>query len=137
MYVVIAEPAVSVYPRRRSAAGTVPLTSFSIPPPTRRLYFTSAMSGSTPVVSQSIMKLIVPVGARTLACAFRYPAVLPRETASSHAWRAAESSVGGTRSAMIRYAAARCFSITRSCALLFFGYASYGPTAAASRADCA
>jgi hypothetical protein len=71
MYAVIPEPTVSVYPRRRSAAGTVPLTSFSIPPPTRRLYFTSAMSGSTPVVSQSIMKLIVPVGASTEACALR------------------------------------------------------------------
>src|SRR5436309_1687639 len=32
---------------------------------------TSEKSGSTPVVSQSIMKLIVPVGAKTVAWAFR------------------------------------------------------------------
>ena len=38
------------------------LTIFSTPPPTSFLYLTSAMSGSTPVVSQSIMNAIVPVG---------------------------------------------------------------------------
>ena len=55
----------------RSAIGTVWLTIFISPPPTSFLYFTSAMSGSTPVVSQSIMKPIVPVGASTVACALR------------------------------------------------------------------
>ena len=54
-----------------SAIGTVPLTIFISPPPTSFLYLTSAMSGSTPVVSQSIMKPMVPVGASTVACALR------------------------------------------------------------------
>ncbi len=51
--------------------GTVWLTIFIMPPPTSFLYFTRAMSGSTPVVSQSIMKPMVPVGASTVACALR------------------------------------------------------------------
>ena len=46
-------------------------TILSMPPPTSFLYLTSAMSGSTPVVSQSSMKLIVPVGAMTLICPLR------------------------------------------------------------------
>jgi hypothetical protein len=54
-----------------SAIGTVWLTIFISPPPTSFLYLTSAMSGSTPVVSQSIMKPMVPVGASTVACALR------------------------------------------------------------------
>jgi hypothetical protein len=41
------------------------------PPPTSFFIFTSEKSGSTPVVSQSIMKLIVPVGASTVACELR------------------------------------------------------------------
>ena len=49
------------------------LTILSRPPPTSFLYFTSAMSGSMPVVSQSIMNAIVPVGASTVACEFRKP----------------------------------------------------------------
>src|SRR5207302_793684 len=35
-----------------------------MPPPTSFLYLTSARSGSMPVVSQSIMKPMVPVGGR-------------------------------------------------------------------------
>ena len=49
------------------------LTNFSMPPPTSFLYLTSAMSGSTPVVSQSIMKAMVPVGASTVTCELRTP----------------------------------------------------------------
>ncbi len=60
-------------PAFASAAGTVLFTIFMTPPPTSFLNFTRARSGSTPVVSQSIMKPIVPVGASTVACAFRYP----------------------------------------------------------------
>ena len=41
------------------------------PPPTSRFDLTSEKSGSMPVVSQSIMKLIVPVGAITTAWALR------------------------------------------------------------------
>jgi hypothetical protein len=40
------------------------------------LNFTSAKSGSTPVVSQSISSPIVPVGAMTVTCALRSAAVL-------------------------------------------------------------
>ncbi len=47
------------------------LTILSMPPPARLLYFTSAMSGSMPVVSQSIMKAIVPVGAITVTWLLR------------------------------------------------------------------
>ena len=74
-----------VYPSLLSAMGTVPLTIFISPPPTSFLYFTSAMSGSTPVVSQSIMKPMVPVGASTVAWALRYSKLSPSSTASSHA----------------------------------------------------
>ena len=52
-------------------SGTVRLTIFSIPPPASCLYLTSAMSGSIPVVSQSIMKAMVPVGARTVTWLLR------------------------------------------------------------------
>ena len=51
--------------------GTVVFTIFIRPPSTSFLYLTRAMSGSTPVVSQSIMNPIVPVGASTVACALR------------------------------------------------------------------
>ena len=54
-----------------SACGTVLLTILMTPPPTSFLYFTSARSGSMPVVSQSIMKPMVPVGAITVTCALR------------------------------------------------------------------
>ena len=57
--------------QRGSASGTVWLTIFSMPPPTSFLYLTSAMSGSMPVVSQSIMKPMVPVGASTVTCPLR------------------------------------------------------------------
>ena len=47
------------------------LTILMTPPPTSFLYFTSARSGSMPVVSQSIMKPMVPVGAITVVWALR------------------------------------------------------------------
>ena len=47
------------------------LTILIIPPPTSFLYLTKAKSGSTPVVSQSIMKPMVPVGARTVTWELR------------------------------------------------------------------
>jgi len=43
----------------------------------------SAMSGSMPVVSQSIMKQMVPVGASTLAWALRKPAQSRRIVSST------------------------------------------------------
>src|SRR5205807_173106 len=81
-----------------SAIGTVLFTIVISPPPTRRLDLTSEKSGSTPVVSQSIMKLIVPVGASTVACALRNPCTSPRLRASSHALRHAVSRSVGTMS---------------------------------------
>ena len=54
-----------------SACGTDWLTILIMPPPTSFLYLTSAMSGSMPVVSQSIMKPIVPVGASTVTWLLR------------------------------------------------------------------
>ena len=54
-----------------SASGTVRLTIVICPPPTSSLNLTSEKSGSMPVVSQSIRKEIVPVGASTVACALR------------------------------------------------------------------
>ena len=58
---------------RRARAGTVWFTNCIVPPPTSFFVFTSASSGSMPVVSQSIISPIVPVGASTLACALRNP----------------------------------------------------------------
>ena len=57
----------SAYPSVFNASGTVWLMIFNMPPPANCLYLTRAMSGSMPVVSQSIMKLMVPVGANTVA----------------------------------------------------------------------
>ncbi len=63
--VVARSPAGARHPERSR------LTIFNMPPPASSLYFTSAMSGSTPVVSQSIRKAMVPVGASTVTCALR------------------------------------------------------------------
>ena len=71
MYSTIASMVSSEYFIRRSARGIVWLTICIEPPPTSFLNFTSEKSGSTPVVSQSIMKPMVPVGASTDACALR------------------------------------------------------------------
>ncbi len=48
------------YPSRSSARGTVRFTNCIVPPPTSFFVFTSASSGSMPVVSQSIISPIVP-----------------------------------------------------------------------------
>src|SRR3990167_10669894 len=73
MYSDIASTSSLRYPSRLNAIGTWLLTSLSVPPPTSFLYLTSASSGSIPVVSQSIKKLIVPVGAKTVTCEFLTP----------------------------------------------------------------
>ena len=72
-----------------------------------------------PVVSQSIIRPIVPVGASTDAWALRYPCSSPSATASSHDCFAAASSPSGTRSGSMSSAAARCFFITRTMASRF------------------
>ena len=51
--------------------GIVLLTILKVPPPTSFFTLTSEKSGSIPVVSQSIMKAMVPVGARRVTWAFR------------------------------------------------------------------
>ena len=92
----------AVYPRLRSARGTVWLTIDIVPPPTSFFSFTSPRSGSIPVVSQSIMKEIVPVGARTVACELRTPWSSPSVTAASHAsWPARTSSAGSSSTSAI------------------------------------
>src|SRR6266567_2261848 len=101
-----------LYPSFHSAEGTVWLTILIMPPPTSFLYFTSAKSGSTPVVSQSIMKPMVPVGASTVTCALRYPKRSPRASASSQLWRLPSSSAEGTFSLLILLTDARCMRIT-------------------------
>ena len=53
-----------------------------------------------PVVSQSIIRPIVPVGASTEACELRTPCSSPSRTAASHdSWPAASSSAGHGASA--------------------------------------
>src|SRR5437763_17119849 len=71
-----------VYPNLKRAVGTVLLTILITPPPTSFLYLISARSGSIPVVSQSIMNPMVPVGAITFTCALRYPERRPDSYAS-------------------------------------------------------
>ena len=98
------------------------LTIVICPPPTSSLNLTSEKSGSTPVVSQSIRKEIVPVGASTVACALRYPCSSPSATASSHERRAAASSSSSSHVASgIAYDASRCIRITSLCGSRFSG----------------
>ena len=97
-----------------------------MPPPASCLYFTSAMSGSMPVVSQSIMKLIVPVGASTVACALRKPCTRPAASTSSHTRRAASRKSSG-HSELISSTASRCICITRSIGSRFSSYAVERP----------
>ena len=84
------------------------------PPPTSFLNFTSEKSGSMPVVSQSIMKPMVPVGASTEACALRKPFFSPVAMTSAHAAVASlctrPSSVCSTRTTSL---AAWCLRMTR------------------------
>ncbi len=67
-----------------------------------------------PVVSQSIIRPMVPVGARTDACELRTPEALPSSHASSHDCWAADSSSEGTSSSLMLAASSRCMLSTRS-----------------------
>ena len=87
------------------------------------------------MVSQSIMKLIVPVGASTVACALRYPFASPCASASSHAPRAPRIMSSGTSAASMLATAARCLRITRSMASALRGYSVNGPIRPAISAD--
>ena len=67
-----------------------------------------------PVVSQSIIRPMVPVGASTDACELRTPEVAASSLASSqHSW-AALSRCDGTSSSSIWAAASWCWRRTRS-----------------------
>ena len=68
MYSTIASTCCAVYPRRLRARGIVWFTMNIVPPPTSFFALVRARSGSMPVVSQSIMRPMVPVGASTVAC---------------------------------------------------------------------
>ena len=57
-----------MYSRLRRTNG---LTMVSTEPSTRFLYLIRLSSGSTPVVTASMKKLIVPVGASRVTCALR------------------------------------------------------------------
>ena len=106
------------------------------PPPTSFLNLTSEKSGSMPVVSQSIMKPIVPVGANTDACALRQPFAAPTFRQSCQAWVASLcTSVSNVCTDRTASFAAACLRITRRCASLLRAYPSYGPTTPASSAE--
>jgi len=98
----MARDSISEYPSLRSARGTVWLTIAMLPPPTSFLNFTSPKSGSIPVVSQSINRPMVPVGASTEAWALRTPWRAPRSTASSHECCAASRISTGANASSIR-----------------------------------
>ena len=136
------------YPRLASVGATARFTILIWPPPTSRLYFVRATSGSMPVVSQSIMKLMVPVGAITLACALRYPCSVPSVSARSQASRARCASPVGTPGACVGSsetrasasfsAALRCAAITSSMlSRLEFHSVNGPPQSRAMTADCA
>src|SRR5712664_931670 len=125
------------WPSFVSASGTVLLTILITPPPTSHLYLTSAISGSMPVVSQSIMNAIVPVGAITDIWAFLNPNLSPRERASSQDLRAAFKSSAETPSEGILYACALCMSMTLRNGFSFTAYPLNGPSLLATREDAA
>src|SRR5581483_6295405 len=101
-----------VYPSLNSAVGTVLFTILIMPPPTSFLYFTSARSGSMPVVSQSMKKPIVPVGARTVTWELRYPNFSPWARASSQQAFEPSKSAAGTLVLLMLFTDARCMRMT-------------------------
>ena len=96
------------------------LTIFMDPPPTSFLILTREKSGSMPVVSQSSMKEMVPVGASRLAWALRHPWRSPSSRHSFHA-RVAASWIGFSNCPTGRSAslAAACLRMTRLWASAF------------------
>jgi hypothetical protein len=77
------------------------------------------------------MKPIVPVGARTVACAFRYPCCRPDSIARSQTARWASKSSLGTPPLGTPYAASRCMPVTSRNASRFGAYPAKGPSSAA------
>ena len=89
-----------------------------------------------PVVSQSIIKPMVPVGASSDACALRQPFSAPISLPRCHS-AAASASIAASSAPTGRTAslAAACLRITRWCASALRAYPSYGPTTPASSAE--
>ncbi len=82
---------------------------------------TSEKSGSMPVVSQSIMKPMVPVGARTEAWLLRHPFFWPISRLSFHCLAASRCTAMSIEcSVRISSLAAWCLRMTRSCAEAFW-----------------
>ena len=105
-----------------------------------------------PVVSQSMISPMVPVGAMTVTWALRNPCRSPSSSIRSHSARAAASRSGGqTRGSMptgetvspsysagaALYAARRWLRTTRSMDSRFASYRGNGPTSEAISADAA
>ena len=136
---MISERSTSEYPKCISAASTDWFTIFNIPPPASALYFTRAMSGSTPVVSQSMRKAIVPVGANTVTCALRKPGfssiwwATPAHTSAALLAMACAIELRAlTLASWLLFAASRCCAITRSIGARLASYRSNGPNTSAS-----
>ena len=87
-----------------------------------------------PVVSQSIIRPIVPVGARTDAWLLRTPEVAASSLASSQACWAAPSKDAGTSSSSICDAASWCCRRTRSMCSSLSANPANGPIRLAVRA---
>ena len=89
-----------------------------------------------PVVSQSIIRPMVPVGASTDACALRQPFVSPILLPVAHSCVAA-SKIDRSMSSKRRASsfAAACLRMTRACAAALRAYPAYGPTTPASSAE--
>ena len=85
-----------------------------VPPPTSFFVFTSERSGSMPVVSQSIMKLMVPVGASTETCALRTPTSSASSATSSHTAFASLTMATGARCRSMLSTDWRCIASTPS-----------------------
>ena len=98
------------------------------PPPTNFLTLTRPRSGSIPVVSQSIIKPIVPVGAKRVACEFLTPYNSLSCTASSHEPAAALNNSSETNPASISETAFLCIPITLSIPSLSLLKPANGPT---------
>ena len=88
-----------------------------------------------PVVSQSISRPMVPVGASTVAWLLRTPWTAARSQASSQASWAASSTSAGASSSSMEAAATRCWSSTRSMQSRLASKPANGPVCSASRVE--
>ncbi len=111
------------------------MTMRIVPPPTSFLDLTRPRSGSIPVVSQSIIRPMVPVGARTVAWALRTPCSSAVSTQVSQDSRAAASTLAGARVTSMLPTAARCLRRTRRVPSRSSAKPSKGPVTLAISAE--